>query len=493
MVGPDYKPPTTTMPAKWYGPTSQPTSRPAPQAQLINWWTTFKDPQLTGLEERAVKGNLDIKLAQSRIRQARAQRGISQSPLWPTLDATAGYSRTKASNVGRPRDLFQVGLDAAWELDVFGGTRRDIESADASIQAADEGLRNTLVTLMAEVALDYIDLRGSQQQIFIAKENLQAQQKNADLTRKKFQGGLVGALDVANADAQVATTASTIPLFEQSARQTIYAISVLLGAEPGALANELMPIGKIPLVNDLAQLDVRTIPNVPLGVPSDLLRRRPDIRQAEAQLHAATAQIGVATADLYPKFTITANAGLQAPKFKGLFNAPSGLWSVAPSVDWQIFNGGRVPSNIELQRAFTQETFITYQQTVLTALQDVENALIASSKEYEHRKALADAVTYNVKAVSLAVQLYTQGLTDFLNVLDAQRSLFASQDALVQSNRTVSTNLVALYKALGGGWDYEKAGSPETFTCKDAVNYAFPPIEDTILSPINCPKPGCIK
>jgi NodT family efflux transporter outer membrane factor (OMF) lipoprotein len=334
---------------------------------------------------------------------------------------------------------------------------------------------------MAEVALDYVDLRGFQRQIVIAKENLKAQQQSADLTREQFKGGLIGSLNVAEADAQAATTASTIPPLEQSAQQTIYALSVLLGEEPSALAGELMPTGKIPLVNDLAQLDLKNIPSVPLGLPSDLLRRRPDIRQAEAQIHAANAQIGVATAGLYPTFTISANAGFQSPKAENLFSWPARLWAVAPSVDWQLFNGGSVTSNIEMQKALTQQAFITYQQTVLTALEDVENALIASSKEYEHRKALADAVAYNVKAVDTAVTLYKQGLTDYLSVLVTQTALFSSEAALVQSNQTISTNLVALYKALGGGWDYESAGPPETFTCKDAVNYAFPPIKDTIL------------
>jgi NodT family efflux transporter outer membrane factor (OMF) lipoprotein len=493
MVGPDYKPPATTMPAKWYGPTSQPTSRPVPEAQLVKWWTTFKDPKLTALEERAVKDNLDIKQAQARIRQARAQRGITQAPLWPTLNATAGYTRAKIPNVGRPGDLFQVGLDASWELDVFGGTKRAIESADANLQAADESLRNVLVTLMAEVALDYIDLRGFQQQIVIAKENLQVQQKSAELTRQQFKGGLIGALNVAEADAQAATTASTIPIFEQSAQQTIYSISILLGAEPAALTDELMATGKIPLVNDMAQLDLKTIPNVPVGVPSELLRRRPDVRQAESLIHAANAQIGVAVAGLYPQFTINANAGLQSPQFRKLFNATSGLWSVAPGVDWQLFNGGSVPSNIEVQKALTQQALITYQQTVLQALDDVENALIATSKEYEHRTALAAAVAYNIKAVDTAVTLYKQGLTDYLSVIVTQTSLFSSQAALVQSNQTVSTNLVALYKALGGGWDYQQAGQPEKFTCKDAIDYVCPPKEDTILSPDNAPRPLCGK
>ena len=299
-----------------------------------------------------------------------------------------------------------------------------------------------LVTLAGEVALNYVDLRGFQQRIAIARKNLEAQQHTAKVTRERFEGGFVGALDVANADAQAATTASQIPLLEASARQTIHSLGILLGNEPAALVPELSAAGEIPAAP----------PDVPLGVPSDLLRRRPDIRRAEAQIHAATARIGVATADLFPKVTLSGSTGFQGGQFDSWLDWTNRFLSVGPSVDWQVFNAGRVRYNIELQRALEEQSLLTYRQTVLTALQDVENALIASTKEQEHRKALLDAVTANRKAVDLATQLYVQGLTDFLNVLNAQRSLYASEDALVQSTQTVSTDLVALYKALGGGW-----------------------------------------
>ncbi len=334
------------------------------------------------------------------------------------------------------------GFDAGWEIDIFGGVRRNIEAADADLEATMETLRDVLVTLTAELARNYIDLRAFQQRIAIARRNLKAQQHSAELTRKRFEGGFVGGLDVANAEAQVATTAAEIPLLEASARQSIYSLSVLLGLAPAALMDELSPVSAIPAAP----------PSVPVGVPSDLLRRRPDIRTAEAEIHGDTARIGVATADLFPRFTISGSMGLLASDFSSWLKWASRFWSFSPLATWPLFDMGRIRANIELQKALQEETVINYQQTVLRALQEVENTLIASEKEEEHRRALVEAVRANRKAVELATKLYTQGETNFLDVLVAQRFLFSSEDALVQSTGTVSTNLVALYKALGGGW-----------------------------------------
>ena len=241
----------------------------------------------------------------------------------------------------------------------------------------------------------------------------------------------------------MATTASQIPQLEAAAQRAIHNLSVLVGLEPTALLKELSPTNSIPLAP----------PQVPIGIPSELLRRRPDIRRAEAAIHGTTARIGVATADLYPKFSLTGSVNFQNDQLQGLINSKNRFWTVGPAVDWQIFTAGRIRSNIELQKALQQETMLTYQKTVITALADVENALIAYAKEYERHKTLTDAAAHNRKAVDSAMQLYEVGLTDFLNVLVAQRSLFASEDALVQSTRNLSTDLVALYKALGGGWD----------------------------------------
>jgi len=441
-VGPNYQPPETKVPAGWTGQTGA-KSPASPDTILLQWWTEFNDANLTSLIERAMKSNLDLRQAEQKIRQARAEGGAVGAGFWPTADATGSFSRSRSG--GPPaatRNLFQAGLDAAWELDIFGGTRRDIESAEADIRASVEDRRDVLVTLASEVAINYVQLRGYQQEILIAQSNLKAQQQSADVVRKRFEGGFVSALDMANADAQVATTLSQIPVLETSAQQTIYNIGVLLGREPQSLLEELSPASPIPV----------TPPEVPTGLPSEMLRRRPDIRRAEARIHAATARIGVATADLFPKFNLAGSLSVSADRVKSM-KWDSRSWSLGPSADWQIFNAGRVSSNIEVQKALQEQAVLTYKKTVLTAIQDVENALVAYAKEQEHHKALIDAVTANRKAVEIATKLYVEGQTEFISVLDAQRSLYSSEDALVQSTRNLSTDLIALYKALGGGWD----------------------------------------
>jgi multidrug efflux system outer membrane protein len=456
MVGPNFKRPPTTMPPDWAGPTAE--SRPVTpaDAELARWWILFDDPTLVSLIEQAVQSNLDLKQAEARMRQSRAARSVVAAGIGPTVDATGAYQRsgsaggTNGKSEGNISNQYQTGFDAGWELDIFGGVRRAIEAADADLQAAMETRRDVMVTLTAEVARNYIDLRAFQERIAIGRRNLETQKHSAALTRQRFEAGFVGALDVANADAQVATTASQIPLLEASARQTIYSLSVLLGKDPAALVRELSPVAAIPLAS----------PSIPLGVPSDLLRRRPDIRRAEVEIHAATARIGVATADLFPRFTISGSAGVRASDFSSWFDWASRIWSFGPSVSWNLFSMGRTRSTIEQQRALQDQSLITYQQTVLAALQEVENALIASAKEAEHYRALREAVGANRKAVELATTLYTQGNTDFLNVLDAQRSLYASEDALIQSTGSVSTNLVALFKSLGGGWSEEQEQKP---------------------------------
>ncbi len=451
MVGPDFTPAPARTPAAWTGPTEQMSVDAARQAELLRWWTTFNDAVLTSLVERAMQSNLDVLQAQARIRQARASRGVAFAGLWPFADATAAYTRSRSAGsssmgtAGVMNNLYQTGLDAAWEADIFGGLRRTLEAADADVLTAVEDCGAVQVTLAGEVALNYIDLRTFQQEIIIARNNLEAQQRTAAITRKRFGVGLVSALDVANADAQVATTTSLIPALETSAQQAIYTLSVLLALEPAALVEELSQADSIP----------GTPPAIPLLLPSDLLLRRPDIRRAEAQIHGATARIGVATADLFPRFNLTGSYGFQGDESGEWIKRANRAWSFGPSVDWNIFDAGRIRSNIALQKAIQEETLRAYEKTVLTALQEVENALIAYAKEQERRTALVDAVASNRKAVELSTRLYTEGLTDFLNVLSAQRALFVTEDTLAQSTRNVSADLVALYKALGGGWEYK--------------------------------------
>jgi NodT family efflux transporter outer membrane factor (OMF) lipoprotein len=456
-VGPDYHSPAMAMPAAWAEARGS-----AQPARLAAWWKTFHDPAMDRLIAQTVEGNLDLRQAQERLTQARAQRKIVAAQQWPQVAVNASYTRQRfsanalgggVSGAGgggaaagfttAGENLYQAGFDATWELDVFGKIRRSVESADASVAAAQEDLRNTLVSLLAESALNYVQLRGFQRQLQVAQDNLKAQRETLDLTRVRFQAGAATDLDVSQAQAQVDTTLAQIPVLETSIRQTMHLLGVLSGRDPMAfaeLADRAKPIPAGP-------------PDVPAGLPADLLRRRPDIRRAERQLAAANAQIGVAVADLFPQFSLTAGAGLQSVDISNFIDHGSVFWNVGPTMTWTIFDGGAIRANIELKTSQQRQAAIVYRQTVLTALQEVEDALVALAKERIHRKALDAAVIANQRSVDLSLQLYRNGRTDFLTVLDAERALYAAQTLLAQSDSTLSTDLVTLYKALGGGWE----------------------------------------
>ena len=443
-VGPNFQRPTMEMPAAWTGEPAGTEARVADQ-ELRRWWEGFNDPQLTSLIERAMAANLDLRQAAARVRQARAARGVAFAAIGPTLDASAGHerSRTTAGVVG---DLYQAGFDAGWEIDLFGGTRRGIEAAEADLTAAVEEQNGVLVSLSAEVARNYITLRVGQQRLAMARQTLTAQRKTAELTRQRYEAGLVNRLDRSNAEAQLATTAAQVPVLESAVRQTMHTLAVLLGQPPATLVAELTPDAPVPVA----------VTPVPAGLPSDLLRRRPDIRKAEAALHAATARIGVATADLFPRFTLSGALSFSDTHLGSLFTWAERGWSFGPSVSWRLFESGRTLANIELRKAMQEEEGLAYQQTVLTALREVEDALVAAAKEEEHRRALLGATIANRKVVELAIRLYQAGETDFLAVVVAQRALYAAEDALAQGTGTAAIELVALYKALGGGWGQER-------------------------------------
>jgi NodT family efflux transporter outer membrane factor (OMF) lipoprotein len=444
---------------------------------VAHWWTTFNDPMLNSLVDRAVAANLDLRLATARIRESRAQRGVVGADLWPDVNLGGSYNHSRGSEnafgfdsgsfnngggtggggtgnpgvgnfaaPGQEQDLYQVGFDANWELDVFGRVRRSIEAAEGDTAAAIEDRRDTLVTLLAEVARNYVELRSFQRRLVISKDNLKSQQDTLDLTRAKFKAQIISELDVSRSEAQVASTASQVPSLESQRNQAAHRLAVLLGQQPRALLDEL-----------LAPADAAAIPSgppdVPPGIPSDVLRRRPDVRRSERELAAATARIGVATADLFPRFSLTGSLGLQSQSFNDLGDYSSRFYSIGPSVSWPIFDAGRIRSNINVQNARQEQAVVRYEQSVLAALEDVENALVGYGKEQQRREQLKRAADANRRSVEMARQLYDRGLTAFLDVLEAQRNLFISEDALVQSEATVSTNLVALYKALGGGWE----------------------------------------
>lgn len=468
-VGPEHTTPETETPAAWSAPLEGGATAASPQS-LARWWDTLEDPVLTSLIERAVEGNLDLREARARIREARAQRGVVAGQNGPDVNLNASYSRSRGSEevqfgngpgIGFPgedpegSDLYQVGFDASWEIDVFGRTRRAVEAADADVEASVESARDVLVTLASEVARNYIEVRSFQNRIAIAEANVRTQQDAVELARARFDAGLTNELDVARAEAQLSATRAQIPSLQAGLAGAIHRLGVLLGREPGALHGELSEAGPIPAAPD----------EIPVGLPSELLRRRPDIRAAERQAAAATARIGVATADLFPRVSLTGSLGLQSSHIGSLPSGDARFWSIGPSLNWSIFNMGRVRSNIRVQEAVQEQTLARYERTVLEAFEEVENALVNYGRELVRRQTLAQAVAADQRAVDLATELYRQGLTDFLSVVDAQRQLYLNQDQLAQSERTVAVNLVALYKALGGGWE-ENEPAPRASAAK---------------------------
>jgi NodT family efflux transporter outer membrane factor (OMF) lipoprotein len=454
VVGPNYRRPDVVTPPSWgeLAPTAPPAGR---SDALVDgtptaWWTTFDDGLLTSLVQRTVEQNLTLQQAEARVRQTRASRRIVAGELWPHVEASGAYTRERtstnvasAAGAGKTFNLFQAGFDANWEVDVFGGIRRSVEAADASVEAAEEDRNAVLVSLLGEVGLEYVTYRSLQQRIALANQNLAAQEETLGLTRRLFNAGLAPELDVQRAAAQAATTASTIPLLEQQAAQTMHALSVLIGQPPMTLREELAAVGPIP----------KPPAQVAVGLPSELLLRRPDVARSERQLASQTAEIGVARRDLFPRFFITGAASLQSVRASDFFDWESRALSIGPSVSWPIFEGGRIRANIELQTAAQQELLAAYKGVVLQAFQDVEDALVAFSNEQATRARLEDAVRANARAADLARRLYAQGLTDFLTVLVAEESVFTSQDTLAQTERDVALELVALYKAVGGGWE----------------------------------------
>jgi multidrug efflux system outer membrane protein len=315
-------------------------------------------------------------------------------------------------------------------LDVFGGTRRAVEAANADISAVEYGRRQALVSLLGEAARNYVEARGFQRRLAIARQNITSQQEELALTRERFRAGLTSDLDVQQAATLLATTEAQVPSFETGFKESAYRLGVLLAQPPGALLEELLEATPIPSVP----------PEVPVGLPAELLQRRPDIERAERELAAANARIGVAVADLFPKFSLTGDAGLQSISASDWFSAGSRFWSFGPTVQWRIFDAGRIRANIRVQNARQEEALVQYEQIVLASLEDVESALTSYAQSGQ-------------QALEIADQLYRSGLADYLSVLEAQRSLYQNQDALAQSEQQIALNVVALYKALGGGWE----------------------------------------
>jgi NodT family efflux transporter outer membrane factor (OMF) lipoprotein len=481
-VGPDFHRPDADVPAEWRPAQShadaQVISRPADAPLNTDWWTSFNDPELVKLEDRVATANLELKVASIRLAESRAMRNITGAEQFPTVNGNASLTRQQASANGvlseagvaaapvsaassangtgagvsatpvgskasAPFNVWQAGFDSSWELDLWGRVRRSVEAADASVESQADARRDLLVSTMSEVARDYVQLRGIQKVHTITLDNLSAAKDIERITRERKANGLATELDVAQASAQVATENALLPQIEQQEAETINRLSFLLGQRPGALRIELQVAAPVP----------PTPPVVPIGLPSELARRRPDIRQAEAELHRATAEIGVAKADFYPSITLSGSASLQALQYEQLGNWGSHQFAVGPSLTLPIFEGGRLKATLNLRKEQQQEAAVNYQRVVLSAWHEIDNALTAYSAEQQRRDQLETSVADNQKALSLAQVQYKGGIGSFLQVLIAERSLLSAQQDLAENTTEICTNLVSLYKALGGGWE----------------------------------------
>lgn len=446
------------------------------KAPLHEWWKTFDDPVLVDLIERAQSANLDLTQAVSRIREARAIRRIAGGDRVPDLRVGGEAGRQQISDNLAPAlgpldatSLYTLSFDSVWELDFWGRIRRQIESADAAYRASIEDYRDVLVTLFAEVAREYFDVRALQLRIQYAEENIKTQQDTLQLTRDRFNAGLVSALDIAQAESNLANTEANVPTFEAALQAALNRLAVLLGEQPGDLHDDLQEKKPIPSPPD----------DVAMGLPADLLRQRPDVRRAERQLASQTALIGVAVADLYPRFTLSGFLGLQSSSGGDFVSSDSVTWGINLPFVWNLFAGGKLRGRIELEKARTEQLVSFYEQTILIALEDVETALAFYEQEKERRVRLLRSVDATARSVELVQTQYLAGLTDFQNVLDTERSLTARQDELAESEGLVVKSLASLYKALGGGWK-EDPNVPETFTTgADAPTPVPPPIPDS--------------
>ena len=444
-VGTNYVPPDTVAPATWHSQLEDGLAAKATDPQtLASWWVALDDPGLSRLMERAVAGNLDLKKAQSRIREARARRGAAKGAFFPTFDATGSATWSRAGAVAGASaggQTYASSLDAGWELDLFGGTRRSVEAAQANLQASEEDLRDVLVSLLAETALNYVEVRTFQARLAAAEASLRAQDETYQLTGWRCQAGLDDELAMQQARYNLENTRSQMPTLRTGLEEAMNRIAVLLGEPPGKVHADLERPEPIPVPP----------PEVAVGVPADVMRRRPDVRRAERELAAQTARVGVATAELYPKLTLNGSVGLETLSLSNPSSSATWAASGGPRISWPIFNAAVRP-NIEVQSALQEQALIQYEAAVLSSLEEVENALVAYAQEQRRRDSLRKATEAAQEAVELARYKYQAGLTDFSNVLDAERSLLSFQDQLNQSSGTVTSNVIRLYKALGGGW-----------------------------------------
>ncbi|CAN7441426.1 efflux transporter outer membrane subunit [Mesorhizobium sp. LjRoot246] len=444
IVGPDYQTPILAMPANWSG---QKPTKAAQPAQLSQWWQRLRDPELNTLVEEAVAGNLDVATAKARIREARASYRQSAGTLLPSLDGSGSATRNKSAETTSGSDAtyneYQAGFDANWELDLFGANHRGVEAARYGLDASQEELRSTLLTLVGDVASTYAQARGYQARIALARRSAVSQRQTAEFTRTMAQAGTATAADVAKAMGQAASTEAAVPTLEASYAQALHRLSVLTGRPPAALGERLKRGAPIP----------RPRLPIPTGIPADILLSRPDVRMAERQYAQYTAKIGQAEAARYPSVSLTGDISTAALKLGDLGKNSSIGWSFGPTLSVPVFNAGQLQAAVEVAKAQRDQYFIAYRSSVLTALEDVENALVLLSQERIRIGKLASSAKSYGDAARLEGTLYKAGETSLLDVLDAQRSLYSAEDSLLQSRVLLATNYIALNKALGGGWD----------------------------------------
>ncbi|MBV9085755.1 MAG: efflux transporter outer membrane subunit [Acidobacteriaceae bacterium] len=435
-------------------------------AAVEKWWATLNDAELTKLIDRGIESNLDLKAAGQRLLEARASRRITRGDLLPSIESSNSFRQIRGGfedgniHLGNlppgggifvspfETNIFQLGFDASWEIDLFGGKRHALQAATAEVASAEEARRDALVSLSGEIARNYMELRGAQRRLALTKQNIALQQDSLHLTQVRVDAGLGAQLDVERQQEQLASSEALVPSLQKEISLSIHALSVLLAQPPSALQQELEGEGQLP----------PNPPTVPVGLPGDLLTRRPDLRQSRAQLIAAAARVGAAKADLFPKIVVTGLAGRQATDLSGFTIGAGNFFAVGPGITLPIFEAGKIRANIAVKKQQYEEAVTEYQKAVLTALRESEDSLAGYGREQERREKLSAAVQASQQATQMATELYRRGLTDFISVLDAQRDQLANEDALVQSNTAVLTDLIALYKSLGGGWNTTAPG-----------------------------------
>ena len=448
-VGPDYQPPQIDLPPRFEAPSAS----QMPPIDLAEWWHGFHDPALDQLVSEAIQNNLSLKIVAQRIVVARADRDAVAAAESPTINATAsGFNNRESEKLHWPKGLgeyktYQFGLEGSWEIDLFGGTRRAIEAADAQTGVVEEDKRAAMVALLGELAADYAILRSDQHRLDIARRNISAQSNAFDLSRRALAAGLGTEVDVSRAEAELRISEAMVPELEGGVSHMCHAIAVLLGRFPEDLKTEVFDSGKHEL----------SPPPLPSAVPSDVLRNRPDIRRAERQIAAATARVGVATADLFPKFKIPLGIAPTASNFGALPAFEALNWTLGAAASQNIFDGGRADARVQAAEAIAEADRLAYRQTVLEAFREIEDRLTGYDVERRRQISLAAAVAREREAFDQITRLYARGLVDFYKVLDSERAVFHAEDSLAQSELNQTLDIIGLYRGLGGGLETKSA------------------------------------